>query len=98
MPIDKGSLEALFVPFDGDPLQPVVQCIHIKPFPTNDGRASDRFRIVFSDTVHFVQGMLATQANFHIHGGKLRKGCILKMTKYNASNVKGKRYDIVWSI
>jgi replication factor A1 len=85
--VDQGSLEAIF---DGQQLQPIVQCVQVKPL-AGSAPPTERFRVVFSDIKNFVQTMLATQANHHVHDGKLRKGCFVRLTGYNASFVKGKK-------
>ena len=40
---------------------------------------------------HYVQCMLATQANHVIHDGKLVRGCIIRIKQYQANAVKGKK-------
>lgn len=43
--------------------QPVLQCVQIKPLQGGGGggQGGDRYRVVFSDTVNFIQSMLATR-------------------------------------
>jgi replication factor A1 len=89
--IDQGSLEAIFDGPPGQSLTPIVQCVQVKPL-TGSTAPSERFRVVFSDIKNFVQTMLATQANHHVHDGKLRKGCFVRLKAYNASFVKGKKW------
>lgn len=85
--IERGSLDRMF---NGQKPQPVVQCLQIKPFHPTENKP-DRYRVVVSDLDNYAQGMLATQANFHIQNGSLKRGCLLRMINFNASNVKGKR-------
>ena len=37
--------------------QPIVQCVQIKPMNSQQG--AERYRVVMSDTINFMQGMLA---------------------------------------
>ncbi|KKY16436.1 putative replication protein a 70 kda dna-binding subunit [Phaeomoniella chlamydospora] len=39
--------------------------------------------------------MLATQINHHVQGGSLRKGCFVRLKKYQANEVKGKKILII---
>ena len=41
-------------------MQPVLQCVQVKPLPAQNG-AQERFRVVFSDMRNYVQSMLATR-------------------------------------
>jgi len=38
-------------------VDPVVQCVQIKPMQSQQS-GTERFRLVFQDTVHFIQSML----------------------------------------
>ena len=40
--------------------QPILQCVQIKPLAGQQG-AQERYRVVFSDIINFVQSMLATR-------------------------------------
>ncbi|KAL8795017.1 MAG: hypothetical protein Q9195_002465 [Heterodermia aff. obscurata] len=95
--INQGSLSAIFSS-SNDPnsnhLQPVLQCVQVKPLAGQPG-APERFRVVFSDIINFVQSMLATQANGVVQEGKLVKGCFVRLKSFQANQVKGKRIIIV---
>ena len=82
---------------------PILQCLQIKtleakgPGPDGSG-AAERYRIVLSDIRNYVQCMLATQANHVIHDGLLTRGCVVRLHKYHANSVKGKKLVIFsWS-
>ena len=47
---------------------------------------------MMSDGQHYVQTMLATQANHVVHDGKLVRGCIVRVKQYQPNNLKGKKY------
>lgn len=91
--IDVGSLQAIFQNTTGRVQQPVVQCVQIKPMSQSNGEATERYRVIFSDTKNYVQTMLATSINDEIHSDRLKKGVIAKLLMYQANSVKGKRYD-----
>lgn len=88
--IDAGSLRAIFEDTPGRKVTPYCQCVQIKPMMSN-GEASERYRVVFSDTTNYVQTMLATSLNDEINSGRLQKGVIVQLLTYQANNVKGKR-------
>lgn len=90
--IDKGSLQAIFQDSPGRVQQPVVQCVQIKPMSQSNGEATERYRVVFSDTQNYVQTMLATSINDEIHQDRLKKGAVVQLVSYQANLVKGKRY------
>ena len=92
--VDRASLSAIFDDTPGRPSEPIVQCVQIKPIAAQPG-APERFRVVFSDMVNYVQTMLATGANHHVADGTLRKGCFVRLKQYQANAVKGKRYVYV---
>ncbi|KAI9849764.1 MAG: Replication factor A protein 1 [Thelocarpon superellum] len=96
--ISKGSLTTIFnagTETDANALQPVLQCLQIKPLASQQQNGPERFRVVFSDVNNFAQSMLATQINWVIHDGKLKKGCLVRLKGYSPNIVKGKRILIV---
>ncbi|MCJ1352714.1 MAG: Replication factor A protein 1 [Icmadophila ericetorum] len=96
--IDRGALSALlnpnsnpnYVPFPN----PILQCVQIKPLAATEGTV-ERFRVVFSDVSNFVQSMLATQANYVIQEGKMKKGSVVRLKAFQSNSVKGRRILIV---
>lgn len=69
---------------------PIVQCLQIKPMPPT-GAGGDRYRLVIADGNHYVQSMLATQANHVIHDNKLQRGCLIRVKQYQANSIKGRK-------
>ncbi len=63
-----------------------MQCLHTKVL-----EGKDRFRIVLSDSKHFVQCILATQANHVMHDGQLQRGSIVRVRQCQAQSHKGKK-------
>ncbi|RMD41618.1 hypothetical protein DV735_g3478, partial [Chaetothyriales sp. CBS 134920] len=92
--IDAGALSDIFENTPGRVEQPVVQCLQVKPIPSQDGGV-ERFRVVFSDTKNYVLTMLATAANHHIQSGALKRGVIAQLLGYQANNIKQKKVLIV---
>lgn len=69
-----------------------MQCLHIKTLENKVGDdAAQRYRIVLSDVRNYVQCMLATQANHVMHDGLLTRGSIVRVKKYQAQVLKGKK-------
>ncbi|MCJ1308938.1 Replication factor A protein 1 [Agyrium rufum] len=97
--IDVGSLRAILTPEDGEKptiTQPIVQCVQIKALPAH-AEVPDRYRVVFNDSVHFIQTMLATQINAIAQSGSLRKGCLVRLKTFSSNYVqkKGKLIIII---
>jgi replication factor A1 len=67
-----------------------MQCLQIKQMGPS-GQGGDRWRLVMSDGNNYVQTMLATAANHIIHDGKLERGCIARVKKYQPNILKGKQ-------
>jgi hypothetical protein len=43
---------------------PIVQCVQIKPMSANQATGQERWRVVFNDSINFMQGMLASRTWF----------------------------------
>jgi replication factor A1 len=57
-----------------------------------DANPMQRFRVVLSDIRNFIQTMVATGINDIVTSGKLKKGSIVRLLKFNAQQVKDKKY------
>jgi replication factor A1 len=89
-PMDAITTGCLRRVFAGEQIiDPVVQCVQIKPM-SNSATGVERFRVVFNDTVNFIQSMLAQQTNHIVHDGKLKKGSLVKLKSFQANSVKDK--------
>ncbi|KAK5987089.1 Replication factor A protein 1 [Cladobotryum mycophilum] len=73
---------------------PVMQCLQIKQMAPS-AQGGDRYRLVMSDGRHYVQTMLATQANHVVHDGKLVRGCFARIKQYTPNNLKGKNILVI---
>ncbi|KAK5014560.1 Replication factor A protein 1 [Cryomyces antarcticus] len=90
--ISQGALRRIFDEGDNasNAVQnPVFQCVQIKPMAGAVG-GPERYRVVFNDVRNFIQSMLATQANWVVHDGKLKKGSLVRLKSYQSNQVKGK--------
>ncbi|OLN85970.1 Replication factor A protein 1 [Colletotrichum chlorophyti] len=96
--ITKGALEAIFNDPEGAATRfpvPILQCLQIKPLAAQAGGGAERYRIVLSDVHNYVQCMLATQVNHVVRDETLVRNCIVRITQYQANNVKGKNILII---
>ncbi|KAI5776609.1 hypothetical protein EDC01DRAFT_625059 [Geopyxis carbonaria] len=73
---------------------PILQVLMVKRIAPQPG-APERYRIVLSDSVNFIQAMLATQANPLVQSGDVVKGCIVQLNSYQANLIKEKKILIV---
>ncbi|KAK3945878.1 hypothetical protein QBC46DRAFT_62197 [Diplogelasinospora grovesii] len=92
--ITEGALDAIF--HDPQNAQarfpvPVLQCLQVKTLEgKGGGAAAERYRVVLSDARHYVQSMLATQANHVVHEGLLQRGCIVRLKQWQPQSLKDK--------
>ncbi|KAF2204931.1 replication protein-like protein A 70 kDa DNA-binding subunit [Delitschia confertaspora ATCC 74209] len=95
--ITQGSIRAIFDPNGSTIDHPVMQCVQLKTIEpkAGDQSAQPRFRIVLSDMRNFIQTMLATAANDLVTSGKLKKGSIVRLLKFNPQLVKEKMILII---
>lgn len=76
---------------------PIMQCLQVKQMAPS-AQGGDRYRLVMSDGQHYVQTMLATQANHVVHEEKLVRGCIARVKQYTPNNLKGKKYVPIYLV
>ncbi|KAF2115515.1 hypothetical protein BDV96DRAFT_493272 [Lophiotrema nucula] len=63
-----------------------------------EANPTQRYRVVLSDIRNFIQTMLATTANEIVTSGKLKKGSIVRLKKYNPQQVKDKKILILMEV
>lgn len=78
----------------GDKLQPVLQLLEIRQVNTQDS-TSERYRIILSDGIHFLQGMLGTQLNCFVKSGQLKKGSIFQLCEFMCITIQKRRIVII---
>ena len=71
-----------------------VQILSIKKVGNNPnaGNNPDRFRVVMSDGVNYMQAMLATPLNEMVLSETLKRGTVVTLTKISCNFVQDKRY------
>jgi replication factor A1 len=73
---------------DDEPcVDPIVQCVQIKPMAPG-AQGQERYRVVWNDTVNFIQSMITQQANWIVTEGKLKKGSLCRLKQFQANMVK----------
>lgn len=70
--------------------QPILQVLHLKKLPSNGG---ERTRVVLSDGVYFMQGMLASQLTESI-----QTNSIVQLQDYMVNNVRDRKVVILLKI
>lgn len=70
-----------------------VQLLSVKKVAplANSATPTDRYRIIISDGVHFVQAMLATQLNDLVTTGEINKNSVVIIDKLACNFVQEKR-------
>ncbi|KAL7413859.1 hypothetical protein BDY24DRAFT_441206 [Mrakia frigida] len=81
-------------------IQPILQVISCKLVPAKPdiGGGMDRYRLVLSDGMNYISGMLATQANYHVENGIVQRHSVIKITDFALNTVQGKRLLIVLAL
>jgi replication factor A1 len=72
--------------------QPVLQILAVKKINATTPNSGERWRIVLSDGVYFIQSMLATQLNPLVNNNEILKGGLIKLGQYTMNKMKDKRY------
>ncbi|OJA10202.1 hypothetical protein AZE42_05120 [Rhizopogon vesiculosus] len=74
-----------------------VQLLSVKKVSptTNTTAPTDRYRIIISDGVHFIQAMLATQLNDLVTAGEINKNTVVVIDRLACNFVQDKRLIIV---
>ena len=80
--------------------KPTLQFLSIKkvvpatnPGTTNNANATtDRYRIIISDGLHFLQAMLATQLNYLVEDDRIGKNTIALIDSMSCQNILDKRF------
>jgi len=68
----------------------IVQFLSIKK--VNNPSGPDRYRIVISDGIHFIQAMLGTQLNSLVNDNSIGKNTVAVIEKLMYNSVLGRRY------
>ncbi|OEU12326.1 replication factor-a protein [Fragilariopsis cylindrus CCMP1102] len=76
---------------------PVCQIINIKNV-TNKNDGNDRYRIILSDGVHYIQGMVATQLKHLMIDGSVKTHNIIRINEYMVNTVQAKKICIILNL
>jgi replication factor A1 len=79
--------------------QPDIQILSLKnvgPGKSNEGQ--DRWRVVLSDGVHFVQGMLATQLSAMVESGELQQFSMIRIQDFMNNKIQDRNIIIILRI
>ena len=77
--------------------KPTLQFLSIKkvvasnPGPNNPNATTDRYRIIISDGLHFLQAMLATQLNYLVEEDRIGKNTIALIENMSCQTITDKR-------
>ncbi|GAA99937.1 uncharacterized protein L969DRAFT_86148 [Mixia osmundae IAM 14324] len=101
--LDKGSVETMFLHGDAEASSsPVLQILSVKkvsPAPMPNGQTgADRYRLILSDSAHFIQAMLATQLNHLIGDGQIEKHAVVRLDQYAINKVQNRSIVICLGI
>jgi Replication factor-A protein 1, N-terminal domain len=99
-----GTIQALYQDNRGSPLytSPRLQVIHLKKLntgaPGTHDAANDRYRVILSDGLAYMQAMLGIQCNPLAASEQLKANAIVVLKKFTCSLVKDRRILIVLDI
>lgn len=66
--LTQGCLQQIIDDQQEPVIEPIVQCVQIKPMNSQNG--AERYRVVMSDSVNFMQGMLGQRGYHRTKGTK----------------------------
>jgi replication factor A1 len=73
--------------------KPVLQMLSIKKVASDSTTTAqtDRYRVILSDGVHFVQSMLATQLNGLVEKDLIGRNALIRLDRFTVNFVQKKR-------
>ena len=77
--------------------KPVIQLLSIKKVQPTGASSTDRYRVIVSDGVHFMQSMLATQMNPQIENDTIGRHSVIQLDKFIVNFVQNRRYLLSYS-
>lgn len=93
-PISVGSLKPILNSQPGALQTPIFQVLQVRKL-TLVSNGVERYRIVLSDSIHYVQSMLASQKNDLVVSGKLQKGSIVQLIQFSVNMMKERKIIII---
>lgn len=92
--ISVGSLKPILNAQPGALQMPIFQVLQVRKL-TSVNNSVERYRIVLSDSIHYIQSMLASQKNDLVLSGKLQKGAIVQLTQFSVNMMKERKIIII---
>ena len=77
---------------DNAPIKPLLQVLDIEKIITSLG---ERYRLVLSDSTHYIQGMLAVDISHLAQNESLIKYSIIRLNEFVCNNIYEKRICVV---
>ncbi|KAI1321752.1 Replication factor A protein 1 [Mortierella claussenii] len=88
-PCTPNAIQALF---NEQPCpSPILQVLNTKSMPQSASNTAARYRVLFSDGVHILQGILGTALNHFVDSGALTKYTIVKLNRHNIKLISGRK-------
>lgn len=69
----------------------VLQILALKPITLSAPNAAQRFRIILSDGVYYIQAMLATELNHYVQDQQIQKLSVIQVSKMSCCSVLNKQ-------
>ncbi|KIL69845.1 hypothetical protein M378DRAFT_68419 [Amanita muscaria Koide BX008] len=77
----------------------IMQILSIKVVnPTANANSVDRYRMIMSDGVHYIQAMLATQLNQYVQEKQIQRYSVIAVEKMTCNQLQGKHLIIVLAL
>ncbi|KAG0276608.1 Replication factor A protein 1 [Linnemannia exigua] len=70
---------------------PILQILNTKPMPQAQPGATNRYRVLFSDGINVLQGILGTPLNHLVESKALQKYTIIKLNKHHIKPISGRK-------
>lgn len=77
-------------------MTPILQVTEIKMIQQvrrNQELSVERYKVALSDGIQSQEGMLSATSNALVKQGSIQIGSILRLTRFNCSPVRNRRYD-----
>ncbi|KAF9096941.1 Replication factor A protein 1 [Mortierella sp. AD031] len=88
-PCTPNAIEAIY---NEQPITaPILQVLNTKPMPQAQPGAATRYRVLFSDGVHVLQGILGTPLNPLVESKALGKYTVIKLNRHTIKPISGRK-------
>ncbi|KAF8930521.1 Replication factor A protein 1 [Dissophora ornata] len=88
-PCTPNAIEAIY---NDQPCQdPILQVLNTRSMPQSGPGGSTRYRVLFSDGNHVLQGIIGTSLNHLVESKALKKYSLVKLNKYSIRPINGRK-------